>query len=131
LASGDSSAAALRLALAERVTTLVHAQERLEALEAGPVGAPAPERELAEAVLRRALGCLSGASEYQLAAGLLGAGRLAGVAAGADDSLQAISQAGLASWDPSTNELSPTALLAALMGIFEAALKTPPAPLPR
>ncbi|MHB8313639.1 MAG: hypothetical protein ACYDD0_10130 [Candidatus Dormibacteria bacterium] len=122
---------ALGAALAERVMAVLRTQERLLALESTPSGqAPEPdERQLGEVLLRRALQCLSGSSEYRLADQMLRAG---GPAAGAESaqasSLQSLSQAGLASWDPSTDELRPTALLAALMGIFEPAIQGLSAP---
>ncbi len=122
---------ALRAALAERVKAVLRTQERLLALESPPPG-PAPEgdeRQLGEALLRRALRCLSGSSEYRLADQMLRAGGpAAGAGSAPPSSLQSLSQAGLASWDPSTDELRPTALLAALLGIFESAIQGLPAP---
>jgi hypothetical protein len=104
--------------------TFARAQERLRALEASAEPAPAAGRELAEALLRQALECLSGAPEYLLAARLLRTGGLRPDRESAlDPSLRAISQAGLASWDPSTDELRPTPLLAALVGIFNSAIE--------
>ncbi|MHB1526677.1 MAG: hypothetical protein ACYDEA_11960 [Candidatus Dormibacteria bacterium] len=124
---------ALRAALAERVMAVVRTQERLRALESTTPPAPeADQRQLGEALLRRALQCLSGSSEYQLADRMLRAGGPTAEAESAPaSSLQALSQAGLASWDPSSDELRPTALLTALMGIFEPAIQGLPAPPPR
>lgn len=123
---GESKARAeaLRAGLAERMMTYARAQERLQALEASAEPASAAGRELAQALLRQALGCLSGAPEYLLADRLLRSGGLRpDRGAALDPSLRAISQAGLASWDPSTDELRPTPLLAALMGIFNSAIQ--------
>ncbi len=109
--------------------TFVRAQERLQALESGAPPAPAAGRELAETLLRQALQCLSGAPEYLAAAHLLQAGGIVPEQEPAlGPSLQAISQAGLASWDPSTGELRPTSLLVALVGIFDSATQALPAP---
>ena len=111
--------------------SFVRAQERMHALESSSPPAPAAGRELAETLLRQALQCLAGAPEYRLAGRLLHAGGLVAEAEPAlGMALQAISQAGLASWDPSTDELLPTPLLAALMGIFDAATQTLPAQAP-
>ena len=126
-------AEALRAGLAERVLAIVLTQSRLQALDSSAEHpSPTASRELAEALLRQGLQCLSGASEYLLASQML---QQDGVAAGAEPTLatplQNLAQAGLASWDPSTDELHPTALLAALMGIFEPAVQGVPASVPR
>jgi hypothetical protein len=74
--------------------------------------------------VRRALQGLAGSSEYLLARRILRKGSLHGdadpVAAVA---LQALSQAGLAAWDPSTGELRATGLLAELMRFFESGIE--------
>ena len=114
-------------AIAGRQAAFLQAQERLQALEAYPPGGELPEvsdRRLPEALLRRALQCLAGSVEYHLAQRILREGSLhAGPALVMAVGLQALSQAGLATWDPSTGEFRPTELVAELMRFFEAGIE--------
>ncbi|MHB1499967.1 MAG: hypothetical protein ACYCYK_02160 [Candidatus Dormibacteria bacterium] len=126
--SADRSAVGggLAAAIADRRAAFLRAQERWLALETRPLRAgaePDSERDLVEALLRRALLCLAGASEYALAHQLLGTGAVVASGPLAELSLQALAQAGLATWDPSSGELHPTALLEELMGLFESAVE--------
>jgi hypothetical protein len=121
-----SNAEALAAAIGDRQAGLLRAQERWRALETRPAGtqvAPGGGRELSEALLRRALQCLAGSSEYALARQLMGSRQLITADPLTELSLQALAQAGLASWDPSTGELAATALLEALMGFFDSAVE--------
>ncbi len=121
-AAGGGPAAAV----ADRRTAFLRAQDRWLALETRPLRAeaePGGERDLLEALLRRALLCLAGAAEYALALRLWGTGPVVASGPLAEVSLQALAQAGLATWDPSTGELRPTALLEELMVLFESAVE--------
>ena len=120
-----SAGEALALALGDRLAGYLRAQERWWALDTRPPGPgmpPGGERGLSEALLRRALQCLAGAPEYALARSLVDNREVTAADPLTEVSLQALAQAGLASWDPSSGELGATALLEALMSIFDSAI---------
>ena len=120
-----SAEEALVSALGDRLAGFLRAQERWRALDTRTPGAgvaPGGERALSEALLRRALQCLAGASEYALAHRLVDSGQVTAADPLTEVSLQALAQAGLASWDPSSGEVVATTLLRALMSIFDSAI---------
>ena len=122
--TGETTLAA---AIADRQAGFVRAQARWRAVDTRAPGGEVrvgPGRGLPEALLRRALQCLAGPPEYALAHQLLGEGNLvASPDPLTEVSLQALAQAGLATWDPSTGDLRSTALLTALMDFFEAGVE--------